>query len=78
MPRHFPASIRRFAAGVSTMQAQRHRADYDPSARFSKQDASVLLARARRILADLHSVTPADKRDFALHVLFRERPGATN
>ena len=76
IPKRFPTSIRRFATEVATMQNRRHRADYDPQARFSKGDALAFLRNANSILNDLQTATPAEKRAFAIHVLFKERPGS--
>lgn len=55
------------------MQETRHRADYDPDTRFSKNDVTAFLAKANRILRDLQSTTAAEKRVLAIHVLFKER-----
>ena len=55
------------------MQETRHRADYDPDTRFSKNDVTAFLAKANRILRDLQSTTPTEKRALAIHVLFKER-----
>lgn len=73
LPGGLPSSIRRFAAEVVVMQETRHRADYDPDTRFSKNDVTAFLAKANRILRDLQSTTPTEKRALAIHVLFKER-----
>ena len=73
LPGNLPPSMRRFATEVAEMQMKRHRADYDPEARFSKGHVLAFLARANSVLADLQRATPAEKRVLAIHVLFRER-----
>lgn len=73
LPGHLPPSMRRFATEVAAMQERRHRADYDPEARFSKRHVIAFVAKANSLLADLRRATPAEKRAFAIHVLFRER-----
>lgn len=68
--------MRRFAIELASLQSQRHAADYDPDARFSKGDVLEHLATVEDILTAADSVTPAEKRALAIHVLFRERPGS--
>lgn len=73
VPAGLPPTVRRFATELAEMQGRRHRADYDPSARFSKPDTTAFIANANSMLQDLRDVTPADRRTFAIHVLFKER-----
>lgn len=76
IPRGFSATMRRFAIELASLQSQRHAADYDPDARFSKGDVLEHLATVEDILTAADSVTPAEKRALAIHALFRERPGS--
>ena len=67
--RNFPPGILRFATHFTDMQGKRHRADYDPEARFTKaeveQDINQTAIRISRFLE-----TPArDRHAFAVYVL---------
>ena len=77
IPGGFSPTIRHFAAELAEMQGRRHRADYDPGARFSKSDVREYLGIASDILNTVQTATPAEKRALAIHVLFKERPAAS-
>ena len=76
VPRSLSRTMRRFATELAAMQAWRHQADYDPDVRFSKADAIKHIATASDILTAVEAENPAEKRAFAIHVLFKERPGS--
>jgi len=68
-----PTTITAFADAFVALQEQRHRADYDPVARFSRVDAIDLIDRAETALHELRSATRAERRDFAVLILLRRR-----
>ncbi|GAA0581025.1 hypothetical protein [Caenispirillum bisanense] len=70
----FPQDIRDFAAAFVTLQAKRHSADYDPFARFARSDVLQDIADARDVIARFRRVPAADRRAFAVFVLFKRRP----
>lgn len=73
VPPSTPYPLRRLATAVVRLQPIRNGADYDPTVRFAKQDVLAYVDEARRILEDLERVSPADRRAFTVHVLFKER-----
>lgn len=73
IPSSFSPRIRRFAIELAAMQVHRHRAHYDPEARFSKAEAIKHIENARNILTGIEAGNPAEKRALAIHVLFKER-----
>jgi len=71
----FPQEIKDFADAFQQLQADRERADYDPTARFSKEDALQKLGLAEAAVAALRDAPRLDKRAFAAWVLITS-PGA--
>ena len=71
--RGFPREIRGFGRLFVNLQVERHRADYDPTARFDRTTVIQLVAEAERRIIALQNAAPADRRDFAIYVLFRDR-----
>lgn len=71
----FPLEIRRFADTFQQLQDARHRADYDPGARFSKEEALKVLGEAEAAIEALKDVPMLDRRAFAAWVLITS-PGA--
>ena len=71
--RGFPRKIRGFGRLFVNLQLQRHRADYDPTTRFDRTPVLLLVAEAERHIISLENAAPADRRDFAIYVLFRDR-----
>ena len=66
---NFPKCIKEFADAFQQLQEQRHRADYDPDARFGKTDAETMYEFAKLSIASLRSASSIDKRAFAAWVL---------
>ena len=69
----FPREIQEFGRLFVDLQLQRHRADYDPTASFDRATVIQLVAEAERHIIGLENAAPADRRDFAIYVLFRDR-----
>lgn len=65
----FPQSIKDFADSFQLLQAERHRADYDPTARFTKDDAIKYVNMAEAAISALKTVPILDKKAFAAWVL---------
>ena len=69
----FPLEIQFFARQFVAMQNQRQRADYSPTATFSRERVMLLIGEAGDAIDSLENATAADRRAFAIHVLFRRR-----
>ena len=69
----FAAEIRNFGQLFVLMQSQRHSADYDPYARFSRPNVMRLIETTGEAIARFENVAAADRRSFAIHVLLRLR-----
>lgn len=65
----FPQEIKDFADAFKQLQADRHLADYDPTARFTKEVAKQKLRFAETAINALRNVSMLDKRAFATWVL---------
>jgi hypothetical protein len=68
-----PASIVAFADTFTALQEQRHQADYDPTARFSRAEVIDLINSAETAIRSLRSAKRIERRDFAVLVLLRRR-----
>ena len=55
------------------LQEQRHAADYDPEATFSRRETLRLIDMAESAIRNFMAADAAERRDFAAHVLFRRR-----
>ena len=71
--RGFPREIQDFGRLFGNLQVQRHRADYDPAASFDRATVLQVVAEAEQHIIGLENAAPADRRDFAIYVLFRDR-----
>ncbi|RYC31470.1 hypothetical protein D3273_13920 [Lichenibacterium minor] len=58
--RHFLA----YASGFVTLQEERHRADYDVSARYRTLNAKSAIAQSRSALVAFRTMSPAEKKMF--------------
>ena len=67
--------IRRFAVRFARLQAQRHRADYDPVARFDMSEGRRTIHSAHEGIRLLERASAADQRAFAIWVLLLARNG---
>ena len=56
------------------MQRQRQLADYFPIARFSRLWVMQAVGETEDIITAFENAPNADRRAFAIHVLFRRRP----
>ena len=73
MVQKFPAEIRQFAERFVAMQQRRHRADYDPEARYDKDAVLQDIIAAAEAIARLRQVPVKDRRAFAVYLLFSLR-----
>ena len=69
----FPLRIQEFAEKFVEMQRERHAADYDPEANFSRSDVIQWIEEAGRTIARFNRASAKDRRAFAVYVLFRNR-----
>ena len=69
----FPAELRIFGRLFVQMQDQRHRADYNPDADFSRAQVMLLVDEVEDAITRLERASAADRRAFAIYVLFRLR-----
>ena len=69
----FPKQIQEFADYYVTMQEHRHRADYDPQAKFRRKEVIEYIEGARKAIETLNNVAAKHKRAFSALVLFNKR-----
>ena len=69
----FPAGVKEFARSFTTLQEERHAADYNPTLRLKREDANQLIALAAEAIDDLDNEANKHKRAFAVYVLFPTR-----
>jgi uncharacterized protein (UPF0332 family) len=69
----FPDEIRNFADLFVAMQAKRHTADYDPTARHSKSSVLIDIKIAEDAITRFNRVSIKHKRAFAAYILFKNR-----
>lgn len=69
----FPAGIRVCADALIALQEARHKADYDPEARFTRAEAMDWVARAEAAVKALRGEPRADRRAFAIQLLLKKR-----
>ncbi len=70
----FPPEIQDFGRLFVTMQRERHIADYDPDAAFSRGDVLSLIDETENVIIRFEEADGRDRRAFAVFVLFRLRP----
>lgn len=73
LPDTLPMSLIGFAEAFVILQEQRHYADYDPRARFSRSEALSLVEMARRGVRAMQISDLKARRAFAAYILFRPR-----
>ncbi|WP_311044088.1 hypothetical protein [Rhizobium bangladeshense] len=71
--RGFPTGIVSFADTFVVLQEERHRADYDPIARFVRAEVLVLIDNCEQAIKDLRSAPRQDRKAFAVWVLFQKK-----
>lgn len=69
----FPPDIVSFAGSFVELQEARHRADYDPGARYARPDVLALIAACELAIGKLQSASRADRKAFAVWVLFQRK-----
>jgi hypothetical protein len=69
----FPNGIVSFADTFVTMQEERHRADYDPQARYVRPEVLLLIDNCEQAIRDLGAVTRSDRKAFVVWVLFQKK-----
>lgn len=69
----FPAEIVNFADFFVSMQEERHRADYDPDARYTRAETQLLIYNAEQAINALKRASRKDRRAFATLVLLKRR-----
>lgn len=72
--RDFPSEIQDFGRRFVFMQRQRQQADYSPDATFARDRVLQLITEVEDSVITLENTLAADRRAFAIHVLFRRRP----
>lgn len=71
----FPAPIQDLAHVFVEMQDTRHRADYDPGARFVRFDVRAAVDRVEDCIKRFKTAPVAHRRAFAAYVLLERRKG---
>lgn len=72
-PAPLDRNIRRFAGAFASLQEQRHRADYDPHASFTRSEVLTFVASANEAVGSLERASKEARRAFAYHMLFKPR-----
>lgn len=70
---NFSDQVRRFGSTFRDLQDSRHRADYDPRSYFSRTETLNLVVEAESAIRGFLTVTIAERRELAAHVLFTSR-----
>ena len=73
--RNFPPGIQQFATHFTDMQRERHRADYDPDASFTKSEVTQHINDTAATVSQFLSTPITDRRAFAVYVLLPMRQG---
>lgn len=69
----FPKDVEDFATLFIEAQDARHKADYDPTSRFTRSEVLTLIERADEAIRAFEKVPRSDRRAFAAFVLLRIR-----
>ena len=69
----FPAEIQRFGELFIYMQRERHTADYDPDANYSRSEVIQFIDDTENAIAGFEDVDARYRRAFAVYVLLRNR-----
>ena len=70
----FPPEIMSCAKEFIELQEARHKADYDPGARYTRAEALVWVGRAETAIDNLHATPRRERKAFAVQLLLRRRP----
>jgi hypothetical protein len=68
-----PPSLVLFADTFLTLQEERHRADYDPSSRYTREEVLTLIEEADRAIRSLAAAPRSDRRTFGVMASFKKR-----
>lgn len=71
----FPQAIQDFGNLFVDLQAERHKADYDPHYRCKRSDVAASIAGAESAIRALSAARIRDRRALAAWVLLKDRPG---
>ena len=74
--KEFPSEIRNFAQQFADLQIKRHKADYDPDARFSENEVIQVILEAENVIRRFTMAPLKDRRAFAVYVLLPIREGS--
>jgi uncharacterized protein (UPF0332 family) len=69
----FPVDIANFADAFVLMQEERHRADYDPDAKYTRAEALALISNAELASSAFKNAPLRDRRAFVAQVLLKRR-----
>lgn len=72
---NFPTEIREFGGMFVDMQRQRHRADYDPKATFTRSEVLQDIEETEKTIKQFERTTINDRRAFAIYVILKFRSG---
>jgi uncharacterized protein (UPF0332 family) len=72
--RHLPPSIIDCADEFIELQEVRHKADYDPGARFTRTEALDWVSRSEVAIGKLRAAPRRDRKAFTVQLLLRRRP----
>lgn len=70
----FPPEIIECAKEFIELQEVRHKADYDPRARFTRAEVLDWVSRAEAAIAKVQAAPRRDRKAFAVQLLMRKRP----
>ena len=70
----FPPEIQDFADVFVDLQKSRHQADYAPEGQYDEQGVLKTVDVAENAIARFEQVDVRNRREFAVHVLFPQRP----
>jgi len=69
----FPLEVRDFANTFRQLHDERHRADYDPLARYTRAEVIILVSEAEQAVRSLKAAPREDRSAFAALVLLKRR-----
>ncbi|MEM9988100.1 MAG: hypothetical protein AAF723_01170 [Pseudomonadota bacterium] len=70
---NFPDEIKRFARFFTNQQEARHRADYNPAAKFQFKEVQGMIEGARKAIETFERAPEKHRRAFSALVVFQER-----
>lgn len=70
---NFPSQVKDLADKFTSLQNDRHEADYNPHKKFSALEAVLSIQSAETCIKHLRSLEPKHKRALAAYIGFRDR-----